>query len=1267
MALTATFTSYPTEVVSPDFHVVVEFSQAILPTTFVGTDFRLRRQDGQFNNPGLGDVDFYTDDNTTFVCVFHVDSQIVADAQYLVRLPANRVQYLDAGDNVNGPDATINTPQFPIQDLRTLSGSIAFSESEGEVGTAVTATLTFNQAVSGIIPSDFSVVDGTLGSEVTQVSDSEYTVQVTPAAGDGTMTLTFAENGTYEGNSAISADLSYTGEVADPLTFGSESIANQLWEVGTAESLTLPEATGGEGTTTYSLSPTLPDGVTFTAGTRVLAGTPTGRFSSATFTYTATNGTESVSLTFTIAVTAPAITFASTIAHQSWEVGTAVSLTLPTATGGVGTLTYTLTGTLPGGVTFTPGTRVLAGTPTGRFSSASFTYTATDAENITHTQTFTIVVTADAISFASTIANQTWTVGTAVSLTLPTASGGVGTFTYSLSPTPPAGVTFTAGTRVLAGTPTAALSSATFTYTATDTENITQTQTFTIVVEAAVALAWVVPGVDVGNTFSATLTSNYPLTGFEVGDFRLRDDDNSDPVIPLTGSNTTITQVAGTNNLRLDLELTGTYDDDYTIRINGGAVTANGMSVPSAQLASSAFRIDSSVGLDPLAVGTVNDRFWDVGETINYTLPEATGGSGINTYTLSPTLPAGLTFNATARTITGIPTLGFERAEFTYTVTDSVGTTVSRTFDIQVTATAIVFSPSTVMDRLWRVGDTVSLILPSATGGAGTLAYSLTPALSAGLSFDASARSITGSPTAAAAATTYTITATDAVDATAEIEFSITIEAAVVIPVVDFGTQTIANQDYDIGVAVNVEFPEATGGNGTLEYGFSPALPAGLSFDQSTRTLTGTVNASYAQRTYLYIATEDISLVIDGNGDLIGDADFQDLMDAEASDALEFHLQVTGALLFAGTVPEQFWIRDEPVDLTLPEATGGTGVITYTLSPALPAGATLTDRVISGAPTAIVAQTLYTWRATDADSNAVVLTFHVSVNNPIVFLTDYIPDQMYTIGEPVDFTLPAATDGTTGTITLSLTPALPTGLSFDRMTRELIGTPREIIGGRLYTYTARNAVTLAALTFKIFVQATAYTLANRELQTLLPPNATEWELAVESVLRENFLPIDGNDHIKMPIIDAWNPDEIPAHVLPYLGINLSIVVDNALPEQEQRSLLKSAFGIHSYEGTPQALLDIIHALGYAGAAIQEGVEDPADMSTHWAHYSILINQPITIAEAQRMVELVKDAAPQRCTLVSVDVSASAQVYDGSFTYDGTHNYGQIDAVSGLNL
>ena len=274
-------------------------------------------------------------------------------------------------------------------------------------------------------------------------------------------------------------------EVAS-LSFGTEAIANQAWEVGTAiTSLTLPEATGGTGEKTYSLSPTLPAGILFSAGNRRVSGTPTGRFSVATFTYTATDedGT-TTELTFTIIVTADAITFAFVVAAQAWVVGTAVSLTLPTASGGVGDLTYSLSPTLPAGVSRTDFD--VSGDPTARFASGTFTYTVTDAENVTETQDFTVVVTAPAITFNPvSFSDQMWQVGMAVSLTLPEGSGGVGDLTASLTGTLPSGVSFTASSRALAGNPSAEFALATFTYTMTDTEGESESISFTIVVAAA--------------------------------------------------------------------------------------------------------------------------------------------------------------------------------------------------------------------------------------------------------------------------------------------------------------------------------------------------------------------------------------------------------------------------------------------------------------------------------------------------------------------------------------------------------------------------------------------------------------------------------------------------------------------------------------------------------------------------------------------------------------------------------------------------------------
>ena len=271
--------------------------------------------------------------------------------------------------------------------------------------------------------------------------------------------------------SEFSNEISATPNTA-PKFASNASIANQsLVQDSAMTDLTLPAATGGNGTLSYSLSPMLPTGLSFTASTRVLSGTPTVASTSATYTYTVSDtDNDTASLTFTIAVvpkdtTAPAFGDDKSIANQSLVQNMAMTdVTLPEAEGGDGILSYSLSPTLPAGLSFTASTRVLSGTPTGTSASATYTYTVSDEDNITtndeDTLTFTIAVAADTVpAFAGvSIANLSLLQNSAMtSVTLPTATGGNGSLSYSLSPaTLPAGLSFNTGTRVLSGTPTAA-------------------------------------------------------------------------------------------------------------------------------------------------------------------------------------------------------------------------------------------------------------------------------------------------------------------------------------------------------------------------------------------------------------------------------------------------------------------------------------------------------------------------------------------------------------------------------------------------------------------------------------------------------------------------------------------------------------------------------------------------------------------------------------------------------------------------------------------
>ena len=139
-------------------------------------------------------------------------------------------------------------------------------------------------------------------------------------------------------------------------TFGQAAIDNQSYtestDIGT---LTLPAATSGDGTLTYTLTPEPPAGLSFDAAARTITGTPTEPQDATEYTYKVTDGDDDTAeLTFTIAVANNPPSFGSdSVSSQSYTENTDIgTVTLPAATGGDGTLTYTLTLDPPAGLSF---------------------------------------------------------------------------------------------------------------------------------------------------------------------------------------------------------------------------------------------------------------------------------------------------------------------------------------------------------------------------------------------------------------------------------------------------------------------------------------------------------------------------------------------------------------------------------------------------------------------------------------------------------------------------------------------------------------------------------------------------------------------------------------------------------------------------------------------------------------------------------------------------------------------------------------------------
>ena len=178
------------------------------------------------------------------------------------------------------------------------------------------------------------------------------------------------------------------------------------------------------------------------------------------------------------------------------------------------------------------------------------------------------------------------------------------------------------------------------------------------------------------------------------------------------------------------------------------------------------------------------------------------------------TPPAGLTFDTPTRTLSGTPTAAQSATTYTWRVTDTDGDTAEQEFTITVLGDQ---SPqlTAVDDVTYIAGSPITpLVLPEGTGGNAPLTHLLVGTPPAGLTFDTPTRTLSGTPTAAQSATTYTWRVTDTDGDTAEQEFTITVLA-------DQSPQLTAVDDvtYIAGSAITpLVLPEGTGGNAPLTH-----------------------------------------------------------------------------------------------------------------------------------------------------------------------------------------------------------------------------------------------------------------------------------------------------------------------------------------------------------------------------------------------------------------------------------------------------------------
>ncbi|MGO8792145.1 MAG: putative Ig domain-containing protein [Terriglobia bacterium] len=163
---------------------------------------------------------------------------------------------------------------------------------------------------------------------------------------------------------------------------------------------------------------------------------------------------------------------------------------------------------------------------------------------------------------------------------------------------------------------------------------------------------------------------------------------------------------------------------------------------------------------------------------------------------------------------------------------------------------------------------------------------------------------------------------------------------------------------YTKGTAITANSPSSTGGAAT-SYSVSPALPAGLSLSTNTGVISGTPTAVTATASYTVTASNSA-----GNTTAT--------LTITVNDAAPAGLAYTSstAVYTVGTtiMPDS------------PSSTGG-AVVSFGVSPALPAGLSLDDDtgVIGGTPTAVAATANYTVTASNT-TGSTTATLTITVN-----------------------------------------------------------------------------------------------------------------------------------------------------------------------------------------------------------------------------------------------------------------------------------------------
>ncbi len=697
--------------------------------------------------------------------------------------------YTVTGTNVSGEASqqfvlTV-TASFPVFTLSSSNQIVGQGSAAGftVVSTGGAATFTISARPAGM---SFDALTGELSGNPSVVkSTTTLLVTATNASGRATQRFTLTVN------------------PALPEFVLSESSAT----VAVGEEVGFTTSSTGGSISKFSISPNAPSGMVFSSQSGSLFGFPRFEQLATTYTVTGVGSGGSSSQQFVLTVNAKAPVFRLSRYIQTVVKGSAAGFTVSSTGGPISR--FSISPAVPSGMSFNTSTGVLSGQPTNAQLATPYTVTATNVSG-SPTQSFVLTVTASFPVFTLSSSSQTVAQGDSAGFTV-NSTGGVAAFSISETPT---GMTFNTSTGVLSGSPSVVKSEFIYTVTATNVSG-RATRQFRLTVNPAT------PEFALSRSFhNAAVGSASGFTTISTGGFISRY-----AISPSAPAGMLFSSVTGTlSGKPKSLQLATVY-----------TVTATNASGSVSQ----EFELTvTRSGSDPSFVLSVSSQSVNQDSVAGFKV-SSTGGA-ISSFSISPAAPAGMSFNTSTGVLSGSPTSA--QLATTYTVTGSNSyASVTRTYVLTVRLVAPAFTLTLSSQTVYQ-GDVAGFTVNS-TGGVATYSISATPT---GMSFNTSTGALSGSPSVVKVATTYTVTARNALGSATQ-DFLLTVNVNAPVFTLSALTQTVI-QGSAAGFTVN-----STGG-AISSFLISPDAPAGMSFNTSTGGLSGSPTNAQSLTTYTVTA-----------------------------------------------------------------------------------------------------------------------------------------------------------------------------------------------------------------------------------------------------------------------------------------------------------------------------------------------------------------------------------------------------------------------------